>query len=68
MSFFSTSLDFSVYTKYYTLSVKPTPKAPKKDSAKLPNTGIMQTETTILGMLMLLLTGFVARLTRTKKN
>jgi len=50
------------------VEVKPTPKAPKKDSAKLPNTGIMQTETTILGMLMLLLTGFVARLTRTKKN
>ena len=52
----------------YKVEVKPTPEVRKRDSAKLPNTGITQTETTILGMLMLLLTGFVARLTRTKKD
>ena len=48
--------------------IKPTPEVHKKENSKLPNTGITQTETTILGMLMLLLTGFVARLTRTKKD
>ena len=41
--------------------VKPTPEVHKKENAKLPNTGITQTETTILGMLMLLLASFVAR-------
>ena len=44
------------------------PEVHKKENSKLPNTGMEQPETTILGMLMLLLTGFVARLTRTKKN
>ena len=48
--------------------VKPTPAVHKKENAKLPNTGITQTETTILGMLMLLLASFVARLVRNKKN
>ena len=48
--------------------VKPTPEVHKKENAKLPNTGIMQTETTILGMLMLLLASFIARLVRNKKN
>ena len=50
------------------VEVKPIPEVQKRDSAKLPNTGITQTETTILGMLILLLTGFVARLSRTKEN
>ena len=50
------------------VEVKPIPEVQKRDSAKLPNTGITQTETTILGMLMLLLTGFVARFSRTKEN
>lgn len=50
------------------VEVKPTPEVQKRDSAKLPNTGITQIETTILGMLMLLLTGFVSRLLRTKEN
>ena len=44
------------------------PEVHKKENSKLPNTGMEQPETTILGMLMLLLTGFVARLTRTKKD
>ena len=48
--------------------IKPTPEVHKKENSKLPNTGMEQPETTILGMLMLLLTGFVARLTRTKKD
>ena len=48
--------------------IKPTPEVHKKENSKLPNTGMEQLETTILGMLMLLLTGFVARLTRTKKD
>ena len=48
--------------------IKPTPEVHKKENSKLPNTGMEQTETTVLGMLMLLLTGFVARLTRTKKD
>ena len=50
------------------VEVKPIPEVQKRDSAKLPNTGITQIETTILGMLILLLTGFVARLSRTKEN
>ena len=48
--------------------IKPTPEVHKKENSKLANTGMEQTETTVLGMLMLLLTGFVARLTRTKKD
>ena len=48
--------------------IKPTPEVHKKENSKLPNTGMEQTETIVLGMLMLLLTGFVARLTRTKKD
>ena len=48
--------------------IKPTPEVHKKENSKLPNTGMEQPKTTILGMLMLLLTGFVARLTRTKKD
>ena len=52
----------------YKVEVKPTPEVHKKENAKLPNTGITQTETTILGMLMLLLASFVARLVRNKKN
>ena len=48
--------------------IKPTPEVHKKENSKLPNTGTEQTETIVLGMLMLLLTGFVARLTRTKKD
>jgi len=48
--------------------IKPTPEVHKKENSKLPNTGMEQTETIVLGMLTLLLTGFVARLTRTKKD
>ena len=48
--------------------IKPTPEVHKKENSRLPNTGMEQTETIVLGMLMLLLTGFVARLTRTKKD
>ena len=48
--------------------IKPTPEVHKKENSKLPNTGMEQPETTILGMLMLLLVGVVARITRTKKN
>ena len=44
------------------------PEVHKKENSKLPNTGMEQPETTILGMLMLLLVGVVARITRTKKN
>ena len=52
----------------YKGEIKPTPEVHKKENSKLPNTGMEQPKTTILGMLMLLLTGFVARLTRTKKD
>ena len=48
--------------------IKPTPEVHKKENSKLPNTGMEQPKTTILGMLMLLLVGVVARITRTKKN
>ena len=48
--------------------IKPTPEVHKKENSKLPNTGMEQPKTTILGMLMLLLVGVVAGITRTKKN
>ena len=48
--------------------IKPTPEVHKKENSKLPNTGMEKLETTILGMLMLLLVGVVARITRTKKD
>ena len=48
--------------------IKPTPEVHKKENSKLPNTGMEQLETTILGMLMLLLVGVVAGITRTKKD
>ena len=44
------------------------PEVHKKENSKLPNTGMEQPKTTILGMLMLLLVGVVAGITRTKKN
>ena len=44
------------------------PEVHKKENSKLPNTGMEQTETTILGMLMLLLVGVVVGITRTKKD
>ena len=44
------------------------PEVHKKENSKLPNTGMEQPETTILGMLMLLLVGVVVGITRTKKN
>ena len=48
--------------------IKSTPEVYKKENSKLPNTGMEQTETTILGMLMLLLVGVVAGITRTKED
>ena len=48
--------------------IKPTPEVHKKENSKLPNTGMEQLETTILGMLMLLLVGVVVGITRTKQN
>ena len=44
------------------------PEVHKKENSKLPNTGMEQPETTILGMLMLLLVGVVAGITRTKED
>ena len=48
--------------------VKQTPEVHKKENSKLPNTGVAQTSTIILGMLMLLLAGVIAGITRTKKD
>ena len=52
----------------YKGEVKSTPEVYKKENSKLSNTGMEQTETAILGMLMLLLVGVVAGITRTKKD
>ena len=48
--------------------IKPTPEVHKKENSKLPNTGVAQTSTIILGMLMLLLAGVIAGITKTKKD
>ena len=46
------------------LEEKPTPEVHKKENVKLPNTGEKETETAVLGMLVLLL----ASVLKTKKN
>ncbi len=48
--------------------VKPTPEVHKKENSKLPNTGVTQIRTIILGMLMLLLAGVIAGISKTKKD